>query len=93
MKKYFRLQCKRLLRYLPGALLAAAILLVAFLIAFRMFTQTNANQEENQKFPIALCGETDDSFLQMGLSTLKSFDSSQYALEILEMEEAEAAEN
>lgn len=91
MKKYFQLQCKRLLHYLPGALLAAAILLAALLLAFRLFTQTNANQEENQKFPIALCGETDDSFLQMGLSALQSFDSSRYALEILEMEESEAA--
>lgn len=91
MGKYFRLQCKRLLRFVPGALLVALILAGSLLLAFQLFARQNANQEENQRFPFAICGETDNPFLQMGLSALSSFDSSRYALEVLEMEEQEAA--
>ncbi len=91
MSKYFQIQYKRLLRFLPGALLVALILVGSLLLAFRLFTQQNANQEENQKFPFAFCGETEHSFLQMGLSALSSLDSSRFAIDLLEMEEADAA--
>ena len=91
MGKYFQLQCKRMLRYLPGALFAALILLCSGLLAFRLFTQQNASRAENQKFPLAVCGQTEHTFLQMGLSALTSFDSTRFSLEVLEMEEAEAA--
>lgn len=91
MGKYFQLQCKRMLRFLPGALCVALILMCSVLLVFHLFTQQNANREENQKFPFAVCGETGHPFLQMGLSALTSFDSSRFALEVLEMEEAEAS--
>lgn len=91
MSKYFQLQCKRLLRFLPGALLVALVLIGSLLLAFRLFTQQSAGEEENQKFPFAFCGETEHAFLQMGLSALSSFDSSRFAIDLLEMEETEAA--
>lgn len=91
MFKYLQLQCKRLLRFLPGALLVAAILAGSLCLAFFLFAQQSSAKEENQKFPFAICGETDDTFLQMGLSTLTSFDSTRFALDILEMEENDAA--
>lgn len=91
MGKYFQLQCKRMLRFLPGALFAALVLMGGVLLVFQLFTQQNANREDNQKFPIAICGETDHVLLQMGITTLTSFDSSRFAMEVLEMEEAEAA--
>ena len=90
MGKYFQLQCKRLLRFLPGILLVTVILAGSLWFAYQLFTQQNANQEENQKFAIGLCGETDDPFLQMGLSALSSFDSSRYAIDVQLMEEQEA---
>lgn len=92
MGKYFTLQCKRQLRFLPGALCVALILSLCLLLAFQLFSQQNANGEENQKFPFAICGETDHAFLQMGLSALTSFDTSRFALEVVEMEEADAAQ-
>ncbi len=91
MGKYFTLQCKRQLRFLPGALCVALILSLCLLLAFQLFSRQNANEEENQKFPFAICGETEHSFLQMGLSALSSFDASRFALEVVEMEEADAA--
>lgn len=92
MKKYFQLQCKRLLRFLPGALFVALVLIISLFLAFRLFTQQNANQEENQRFPFVICGDTDHTFLQMGLTTLTSFDSSRFAIDVLEMEEEDAAQ-
>lgn len=92
MLKYFRLQCKRLGRYLPGALLAALILLGSALLAFQLFLGQNANREENQKFTLAICGRTDDPFLQMGISAMSSFDATRFAMEVAQMEEAEAAD-
>ena len=91
MGKYLQLQCKRMLRFLPGALFAAMVLMCSGLLAFQMLTQQNADREENQKFPFAVCGETEDRFLQMGLSALTSFDSSRFALEVVQMEEQGAA--
>lgn len=90
MGKYFQLQCKRLLRFLPGALLVAVILFGCLFLAFQLFTRQYADREENQKFVIAICGETEHPFLQMGLSALSSFDSSRYAMDVVKMEESQA---
>lgn len=91
MGKYFQLQCKRMFRFLPGALLAALILMSGVLLAFQLFTRQNDNREDNRKISIALCGETDHVLLQMGLTTLTSFDATRFAMDVVEMEEAEAA--
>ena len=91
MGKYFTLQCKRLLRFLPGAFLVTLILMGSLFLAFRLFSHQTAESEAKQEFPIAICGDTEDTFLQMGLSALQSLDSSRFALDVLEMEEMEAS--
>lgn len=90
MGKYYQLQCKRLLRYLPGVLLATLILLGGLFMAYRMLVNKSDSDAKNQKVSIALCGETDHPFLQMGITAMTSFDSSQMALDVVEMEEADA---
>lgn len=90
MGKYFQLQCKRLMRYLPGVLIATLILLAGILLAFQLLVGQNSNKAENKKVAIAVCGELDHPFLQMGLTAMTSFDSSQMALDVMELEEAEA---
>lgn len=88
MGRYFILQCKRLARYLPGALLAMAVLLGGLLAAFALTVRQEAPTD--QKFQIALVGTADDMMMQMGLTALKAFDSSQLSMEILEMDEPTA---
>lgn len=88
MGRYFISQCKRLARYLPGALLAMAVLLGGLLAAFALTVRQEAPTD--QKFQIALVGTADDRMMQMGLTALKAFDSSQLSMEILEMNETEA---
>ena len=91
MGKYFQLQCKRLLRYLPGVLIATLVLLGGILLAFQLMMGQNDDREENKKFFVALCGQTDHPFLQMGITAMTSFDSTQMALEVVELEEKDAA--
>lgn len=90
MGKYFYLQCKRVARYLPGALCVVLVLLGGLLTAFSVMVQQSARSEHNQKFQVAVVGTAGDSFVQMGLAALKTFDSTQFSIEIVEMEERQA---
>ncbi len=89
MGKYFGLQCKRVLRYLPGVLLVIGLLLGCLLAAPKLLAQQDAS-ENNQKVSVALCGQTDDAFLQMALTAVTTMDSSRYTLDIQQMEEDQA---
>lgn len=90
MGRYLILQAKRIARYLPGALLAMAVLLGGLLAAFTLVMEQDALSNSNQKFQVALVGTADDIMMQMGLTALKTFDSTQLSMEILEMTEPEA---
>ena len=90
MGTYFFLQCKRIARYLPGAFLAMLVLLGGLLTAFSVMVQRDAQSADNQKFQVGLIGTADDTFVQMGLTALKTFDSTQLSMEIVEMSEPEA---
>ena len=90
MSRYFTLQIKRIWRYLPGAFLVVALLLSCLFTMYSLMVQQNDSQEENKKMLVAISGSTEDPFLQMGLSAMQAFDSTQYALEMVQMEEAEA---
>lgn len=92
MGRYFWMQCKRLGRYLPGALLAAALLLGGLLTAITLLTEKTLGAEDQKPFPIAISGYTEDPFLRMGLSALQSFDTTRFSLEIRLMEEEDAAQ-
>ena len=88
MGRYCLLQCKRIARYLPGALLAMLVLLGGLLAAFSALAQLELPKD--QKFQIAMVGTADDTMVQMGLTALRTFDSTQLSMEIVEMTEAEA---
>lgn len=89
MGTYFVLQCKRLLRYLPGALCVALVLLMSLFAAYSVMVRENTAQTET-KFEIGLVGTAEDNFLQMGLAALESFDSTRMSMEIREMTEDQA---
>lgn len=84
------MQGKRLGKSLPGALLAALVLLGSLLAIFQLAVRQDADSAENQKFPVALVGYTDEPFLQMGLTALSAFDSSRFSLDIQQMELGQA---
>lgn len=90
MKRYCLLQCKRIARYLPGALLAMLVLFGGLMTVFSATMLQNASGD--RKFQVAMVGTADDMMLQMGLTALRTFDSTQFAMEIVEMTEEEAHE-
>ena len=89
MGAYFFTQCKRLLRYLPGAFLVALLLMAGTALAFGALQESNL-RDNMQKASVAIVGDTDNEFLQMGLSTLKAFDSTRLSLELHYMQQDEA---
>lgn len=90
MGKYFCLQGKRLSRILPGALLAALVLLGGLLLVFRLTVEKDAAAAENQKFRVAMVGCTDDPFLQAGMTAISGFDSARFSLDIRQMDREQA---
>ena len=86
MKRLFWLQSKRLGKALPGAFLAAVVLLGSLLAVFGLVIRQDAASDKNQKFPVALVGYTDEPFLQMGLNAVAAFDSTRFSVDIRQME-------
>lgn len=92
MKTYFYLQCKRVLKTLPLVLCVLLLLFGALLAAYTGLTAYLSDSTSTHKFKVALSGSTDEPFLEMGLQALQAFDSTRFAVEIVSMEEPEAAE-
>ena len=90
MGTYCYLQFKRLARFLPGALCVVLALLLGLLTALTVMVQTDAADEKNQRVRIAMVGTAEDTMVRMGLAALRSFDSTQFSMELVEMTEAEA---
>lgn len=80
------MQLRRLSRQLPGMLCVALCLLMGVLVTLNMTVKAVATSEDQQRFPVALCGSTDDPFLEMGLQLLTGFDSSRFTMELIPME-------
>jgi len=86
MLKYFFVQCKRLLRCFPGALLVAVALMLCLLGAYNALTAEPTGEDETY-VTVAFTGETDNMFLQMGISAVSNLDSTRLAMQVVQMEE------
>ena len=92
MKRYFYLQLKRGLKVFPFILLTALIILASVAAIFLAVQSRMQNSEEKQRFKIAITGDLDDKYSQLGLAVLQNFDDARFAIELVEMttDEAEA---
>ena len=88
MKRYWKVQLRRLIRPLPWALLTVLVILAALLLLARGVMEDA--RQDNQKMKVAVVGIQEDPLLQMGLVALQNMDASRYSLELLEMDEAQA---
>lgn len=91
MKKYLYLQLKRAAKFFPFVLAVTLVLLFGTLVIFNSLVLTDQNKEENTMAILGISGDTDDSFLKMGLGALQAFDDTKYSIEIRNLEEDEAA--
>ena len=89
MARYVLTQCKRLWRILPVALCVTALLLGGLAVAGTYLLDDTANQD-NQKIKLAVAGETDHTFMQLGFAALTSFDNTRFSMEVLRLTEDEA---
>lgn len=90
MKKYFWMQCKRLLRLLPLVLCVAAVLFGSLAAAYSAMVRMNKESDAKAKFKVGLVGTAGDTYLQLGLAALESLDSSRYAIDIVTLTEPDA---
>lgn len=87
MRKYLYLQSKRTVRYLGSAVCAVLVLMGVLLAAFGLIMGQDSS---DNKIRVAITGDTENVVLKMGLMALESFDSTQYTVEILLMDQQEA---
>ena len=90
MKKYLLLQLKRLVRILPPVLLVAAVLFGCMALAYDIIGDFNREDGQQMKFKVGLVGTAGDSYMEMGLAAVQSFDSTRFAVEFKQMGEKEA---
>ncbi len=90
MKKYFILQLKRCAKILPAVILVAAILFSCLSVIFASFLESEENSEENTKFKIAIVGNAEEEYFDLGFAAVQSLDSTRFALELVRMDEQEA---
>lgn len=91
MEQYFISEGKRALRLLPGLLLIAALLFICLSAVFTSVA-SSSQQENTTKFRIGLVGTVGDSYLEMGIAAMQMMDSTRLSMELVTMEEAEAAD-
>lgn len=90
MKKYLLLQLKRLARILPPVLLVAAVLFGCMSLAYDAIGAMTSEEGEQTKFQVGLVGTAGDTYMQMGLAAVQSFDSTRFSVEFNQMDEKEA---
>ncbi len=88
--KFFYLQIKRVMRILPMVLLVAAILFGSLFVVYTEATKLLSSEETEVRLKVAMVGSVDDTYLQLGLAAVQTFDSSRMALDIVTMEESQA---
>ena len=90
MKKYLILQLKRLLRILPPVLLVAAVLFGCMALTYDAIGDMTSEAGEQTKFKVGLVGTAGDTYMQMGLAAVQSFDSTRFSVQFVQMDENEA---
>ncbi len=90
MRKYFVVQLKRILHILPLVLLIFAILCGCLYGVYTQTAELLSEEELQLRLKVAMVGSLDNSYLQLGLAALQTFDASRMALEVVTMEEDQA---
>ncbi len=93
MRKYLYLQLKRAWKVFPLTLAVVLALFLGIGVIVGGLLYKLQHSEESRKFKIGLAGDTDNSYLDLGMSLLKSVDDTRFVLEFIEMSEADAEKN
>ncbi len=90
---YTNAQFKRSVRFLPFIFLVTLIICLCLaLVLVSTFKTTSSSEDDSQaKIRIGITGSYEDTFLGFGLSAIQAFDSSRFALELIELDSEKAA--
>lgn len=90
--KYFYVQLKRALRALPVVIVTAMIISGCLLLLFIMMKRIGNITDPQEPLKVGVVGDIDEEYFKIGLAAMKHFDSSRFAVEIVELDEDEAIE-
>ena len=88
--KYLRAQMKRTAKLYPAILCFTLALVVGVSIVLAVLFGNNAKSEENKRIRVGIVGDLENSYLDIGISALKSMDTSRFYIEFEQMTEEEA---
>ena len=88
--KYLIAQIKRVVRYLPFALLISVLLTVVLGLFAVRFVGASVDADDKQMVRIGIVGDTSTTFLGFGIELIREADSSNMMLRLEEMSESEA---
>ena len=90
MKNYLILQIKRCLKFLPFVLITAICLVAVLSVFFKGITGLFSDAEEKKPITIGVTGDTDNDYLQFGITAMQTMDDTRYSIIFKEMDEDEA---
>ena len=89
--QYFALQCKRMARRLPAALLLTALLLISTGLLGSALLEKNRTDTPVQRIRVGIIGDFENEYLSFGLFALQNLDPSRYSVEIEIFDDEDAA--
>ena len=89
---YLRAQFKRSVRHYPVILFFTLLLASGIVLLLTTLFQADASGEKQMKVKLGLVGDLSNSYLELGMSLVQNFDSSQYYLELTATERENAVE-
>ncbi len=90
MKAYFISQIKRVFKLLPVIIAVTILLCLVLAVVFGTVLKLDSQSDKNNKFVIAIVGDTEDTYLDMGIKALETIDSSRFAIEFTHTDEENA---
>ena len=88
--EYTNAQIKRSSHYLPFIFIVTFVICSALAILLLTLVNGDSSDADKQKLRIGITGSYEDTYIGFGLTAIQSFDSSRFALELIEMNEDEA---
>ncbi len=89
-RTYLRLQLKRAFKIYPSVLAITVITVFAIALTAALLIHQSINDEDSRKIKVGLVGDTKDTYLDLGITTLQNLDSSRLSIEFIEMDEVSA---
>ena len=87
MRKYFGLQLKLAARQFPFVLAVTVALVVGICVILSGLMDVLYNDDAPKQYTVGITGDTDDTYLQWGLTALQSMDADRFSFVLQEMPE------